>query len=206
MLQYIAVTDANLLSCLGSERVGMHPRVLIALSIALGCGYALGGCTTVSNRIIGANEIASDFKHSAEECCAYCDSTYGCKAWTFDSSLSICFLKNNVQDMGAQTNRISGYPDKPTPNPPKPPTPVPIPRACSTPETSSFPFCDTSLSIDARIKDLISRLHDDEKPPLLTARESPGGDVPRIGLPEFDWGKIPSQRCLPKVETNGCAV
>jgi beta-D-xylosidase 4 len=63
-----------------------------------------------------------------------------------------------------------------------------IPRACSTPETSNFPFCNTSLSIDERVWDLISRIEDNEKPPLLTARMSPGGNISRLGLPEYDWG------------------
>ena len=59
-----------------------------------------------------------------------------------------------------------------------------IPRACSTPTTDKFPFCDTSLSVDDRVANLISLLTNEEKPPLLTARESPKGGVPRIGLPE----------------------
>jgi len=48
--------------------------------------------------------------------------------------------------------------------------------------------------VEQRVKNLISLLHDDEKPPLLTAREggggSPGppGNVSRLGLPEYDWG------------------
>ena len=61
-------------------------------------------------------------------------------------------------------------------------------RACSNPELSVFPFCNISLPIDTRVDDLIARLTDDEKPPLLTARESPLGDVSRLGLPEYDWG------------------
>lgn len=101
--------------------------------------------------------------------------------------------------------------------------PIKIPRACSTPTTSKFPFCDTSLSVDDRVDNLISYamhlplllltprsklmcspvphqhvngmwnaglsslLHDDEKFPLLTARESPKGNVPRIGLPECTY-------------------
>lgn len=59
-----------------------------------------------------------------------------------------------------------------------------IPRACSTPGTDKFPFCDATLPIDQRVANLISLLENDEKPPLLTARESPKGGVPRIGLPE----------------------
>ena len=42
--------------------------------------------------------------------------------------------------------------------------------------------------MDERVKDLISRLDDSEKPYLLTARESPKGSIPRLGIPEYDWG------------------
>jgi len=34
----------------------------------------------------------------------------------------------------------------------------------------------------------LNRLSLDEKAPLLTARESPKGGVPGLGLPEYDWG------------------
>eukprot|EP00047_Mylnosiga_fluctuans_P006447 m.246915 g.246915 ORF g.246915 m.246915 type:complete len:772 (-) comp15227_c0_seq1:9-2324(-) len=63
-----------------------------------------------------------------------------------------------------------------------------IPRACSTPDTSQYPFCDPSLPLTTRINDLISRLTLEEKPYLLTARESPKGNISRLGIPEYDWG------------------
>ena len=62
-----------------------------------------------------------------------------------------------------------------------------IPRAC-TGEHADYRFCDPKLSMDERVKDLISRLNDSEKPYLLTARESPKGSIPRLGIPEYDWG------------------
>lgn len=74
---------------------------------------------------------------------------------------------------------------------------VDIPRACSTPDTDKFPFCDPKLPLDARIKNLISLLKLEEKPPLLTARMSPAGNVSRIGLPEYDWGV----NCIHGVQT-----
>eukprot|EP01113_Clastostelium_recurvatum_P014919 TRINITY_DN1818_c0_g2_i1.p1 TRINITY_DN1818_c0_g2~~TRINITY_DN1818_c0_g2_i1.p1 ORF type:complete len:760 (+),score=162.36 TRINITY_DN1818_c0_g2_i1:146-2425(+) len=67
-------------------------------------------------------------------------------------------------------------------------TPVPIPRACSSPTTNQYPFCNPKLSLDERIHDLIGRLQDEEKPPMMTARESPKGNVSRLGIPEYDWG------------------
>ena len=62
-----------------------------------------------------------------------------------------------------------------------------IPYACST-NFNHYPFCNASLSTKDRVNDLISRLTLDEKATLLTARESPLNFLPRLGLPEFDWG------------------
>ena len=62
-----------------------------------------------------------------------------------------------------------------------------VPVACNK-WNSKFPFCDTSLPLDTRIKDLISRLTLDEKAVQLTARESPSNAIPRLGIPEYNWG------------------
>ena len=62
-----------------------------------------------------------------------------------------------------------------------------IPRACVAPH-DKYAFCDASLPIDKRVDDLVSRLKPEEKPPLLTARQSPLGNVSRLGVPEYDWG------------------
>jgi len=66
-------------------------------------------------------------------------------------------------------------------------------RACQPPY-NTFPFCDTTLSLDARVADLVTRLQGAEIVPQLTARHGGGGspgpndNVSRLGLPEFDWG------------------
>jgi beta-D-xylosidase 4 len=62
-----------------------------------------------------------------------------------------------------------------------------IPRACVPPH-DIYPFCNTSLSTRTRADDLISRLTLDEKPTLLMARQSPKGNISRLGIPEYDWG------------------
>jgi hypothetical protein len=57
-------------------------------------------------------------------------------------------------------------------------------------DLTDFPFCNTSLPIDDRVWDLVSRIQDDEKAALLTAR-GPGGvlkDIPRLGVPTYYWG------------------
>lgn len=62
-----------------------------------------------------------------------------------------------------------------------------IPRACLPPH-DEYPFCDPALPLSDRLDDLIDRLTLDEKPLLLTARESPKGNISRLGIPEYDWG------------------
>jgi hypothetical protein len=68
-------------------------------------------------------------------------------------------------------------------------------RACQG-KFASLPYCDTTLSMEARVEDFIERLWANESwiPPQLTARHGGGGSpgptdaVPELGLPEFDWG------------------
>lgn len=62
-----------------------------------------------------------------------------------------------------------------------------IPRAC-TGGFSHLKFCNTSFSLDERIEDLLQRLTIEEKAEMLTARASPRGSVPSIGVPEYNWG------------------
>ena len=68
--------------------------------------------------------------------------------------------------------------------------------ACNPPH-DHYPFCNTSLSIDDRVLDLISRIPDSAKPNLLTARgrgagqgyeKSPREAFPEIGVPSYYWG------------------
>eukprot|EP01116_Phalansterium_solitarium_P015449 TRINITY_DN3413_c0_g2_i1.p2 TRINITY_DN3413_c0_g2~~TRINITY_DN3413_c0_g2_i1.p2 ORF type:complete len:747 (-),score=307.36 TRINITY_DN3413_c0_g2_i1:314-2554(-) len=70
---------------------------------------------------------------------------------------------------------------------------VPNWQACVNASATSLPYCDTSLSFEARIADLISRLTTVEKIGLI----SPDPDystcdmqtnaVPRLGLPRYQW-------------------
>ena len=59
-------------------------------------------------------------------------------------------------------------------------------RACSDAASHVLPFCNTSLSIDERVADLVARIDPAESGALLTARHS--APVSRLGLPAYDWG------------------
>lgn len=147
---------------------------------------------------------------SVAACCAYCaaNSKVGvagqkaCAAFTYEPTQSggaACYLKDNAQTShGGLKGSVSGsmHPLPPPAPPWVPPGPVvPIPRACMPPH-DKYPFCNPKLALDTRVDDLIGRLTLDEKPFLLIARESPKGNISRLGIPEYDWGGA-SIRLLP---------
>ena len=66
------------------------------------------------------------------------------------------------------------------------PAKLPAGRACSQAAAKAWKFCDTALSLDERVTDLVNRITLEEAGPLLTARQSP--EVPRLGIPAFYWG------------------
>ena len=104
----------------------------------------------------------------------------------------------------------------PTPPPPPPPGPKPGPKpppapagwvdACA-PGTNgaALKFCDTALSMDARLDDLVPRVAVDETAGQLTARESPV--LESLGIPAYYWGTnaihgVEDVDCL--TATGGC--
>ncbi|KAF5203445.1 Beta-d-xylosidase [Thalictrum thalictroides] len=60
------------------------------------------------------------------------------------------------------------------------------PFACDTsnPLTKTFPFCKTSLPINQRVHDLISRLTLDEK---ISQLVNTVPSIPRLGIPHYEW-------------------
>ena len=76
--------------------------------------------------------------------------------------------------------------------------------ACVVPGHTWYPFCNTTLDLNARVYDLISRIRDADKPNLLTARgcEKCGEarknrtrharleqqSLPYLGVPAYYWG------------------
>ena len=63
--------------------------------------------------------------------------------------------------------------------------------ACLPPFRDTMPFCNTSLSIEERVADLISRIKTEDKPGLMTARGWPQGNLTGLdylGVPAIDNG------------------
>lgn len=150
-------------------------RLLLALPFT-----ALADTCTMQNGVIrGSGSLHQSKAVSPEDCCTQCFNFPGCIAFTYTTDTGACWLKDNVFNTTASPKSVSGtFTVSRT---------VTF-RACSTTPVDKFPFCNVSLSTEERVQDLISRLSLDDKAPLLTARESPKGGVPAIGLPEYDWG------------------
>ena len=78
-------------------------------------------------------------------------------------------------------------------------TVLPDGPACSQAASRGWAFCNTSLSLEARVADLVGRLSMAEAGGLLTARQSPRID--RLGVPPFYWGT----NAIHGVRGNACA-
>ncbi|THU57501.1 hypothetical protein C4D60_Mb03t04200 [Musa balbisiana] len=64
--------------------------------------------------------------------------------------------------------------------------PATPPFACdpANPSTRNFGFCQTTLPIDKRVSDLISRLTLDEK---IQQLDDQAPEIPRLGVPKYNW-------------------
>jgi beta-D-xylosidase 4 len=63
-------------------------------------------------------------------------------------------------------------------------------RACQPPH-DAYPFCNSALSLDERVNDLIERIWlvaNESIPLLLTARSMGKNNISALGVPEYDFG------------------
>lgn len=134
------------------------------------CG--VGG---VSLPHLALHRISTTTEASAADCCNACNGNPACVAYTWDTQSHQCFLKDNLAGNHTQPDRVSGTNGRP-------PAPRAGWRAC-TGNFSHFPFCDTSLPLEARVNDLVGRIPLDQIGAQLTARQSPA--MPELGLPAY---------------------
>ncbi|GMH92933.1 hypothetical protein TL16_g12494 [Triparma laevis f. inornata] len=136
--------------------------------------------------IVGLRKIdAINNTKSVGDCCDACSSNEDCLAFTYEGDTETCSLKDDYffKDIGTEFTQSAIFPGRMSPY-----GDGPIPRACSTPETNTYPFCDETLTTQNRVNDLIQRLTLDQKAKMMTARQSPDGGVKELGVPEYDWG------------------
>lgn len=67
----------------------------------------------------------------------------------------------------------------------------PLPLPCQMPAYSSLPFCNMSLSMDTRVKDLVSRLTNTSKYGLF---DNGSGGAPEVGLGPYQVRSSTSRR------------
>lgn len=165
----------------------------------------------VTGVVLGYNSNIGAATHAATQgaCCALCQKNSKCKSWTYHDDKT-CWLHPSIGPSHHEAGTVSGVPSGKLPPIPPPAPPhhgdsgmgVPSgPDAC-TPGTNGtqFKFCDHTLSMDARLDDLIQRVEVEEIALELTARQSE--PIDRIGVPSYYWGTnaihgMQNVQCLP---------
>merc|ERR1712083_771600 len=77
-------------------------------------GYRKSPQTTCSNYDIkmdtdvSGNMISQEVGESKEQCCAKCDATAMCEAWSFSAQWSKCYLKSAVKGTYSNTGIVAG--------------------------------------------------------------------------------------------------
>jgi len=144
---------------------------------------------------LDAEKAAAGSPVSIEQCTSNRDET---QLWTVSATGSGPLLQILAKDHATGQQQLCLHASNSTaPSPSsKPPSAAPAPapstgayRGCELANTTSLPFCDSSLSMDERAADLVSRMTLDEKLKQLIggihAGITPG--VPRLGVPPYQY-------------------
>ena len=165
-------------------RLNRKPLALICLALA---AIAATACNVTTGVVMGVGrDITSVKATSQDDCCSKCNAQ-GCACWTFHSAgiqKDTCWLHSACSPTKQETGAVSGTRDGPMP-PTPPPSPQPGWYPCTTNVSASFKFCDTTLDLDTRVSDLVSRVTTAEAGAQLTARQSPS--IAALGLPAYYW-------------------
>jgi hypothetical protein len=157
---------------------------------------AISSCSFAKDVVYGnGNNVGKAQKvQDADACCNLCNGNSKCGTWAFGTTDGKCYLHGlNDFTPTQKPDRISGNRS----TTPAAPTPAPAPIApvmACTGNYSHFPFCNASMSLDERINDLLSRIPDERKPDVLTARNPTPFES--IGVPTYYWGT----NCIQSVE------
>ncbi|KAF0713974.1 hypothetical protein As57867_004114, partial [Aphanomyces stellatus] len=140
-----------------------------------------GTCSVLKDVDLDGADIKSTSQAKAENCCADCQATPGCKAYNwFDG---VCYLKsaqgNKSPLPGAVSGVLSSQPvstPAPTPVPTPKPTPVPTPKPTAGPTPKPTPSPTPSPTVAptptcSRIRKSWDALNADEKETFVSAIE-----------------------------------
>ena len=208
-----------------------------AAAAAAAIGDDAQQCFLFPGATYGQGELKTLKVDDAAACCDACGDNGQCAAWTFHKRpVDVrynCYLKGNVKTeqpprpvdpnnmtlTGLRPGRTcqagdlcpEGWPCPSCgqatcscagPNPGHRGHPM----ACVAPH-DKFPFCNTSLSVADRVRDLVSRINDTVKANLLTARGRGGSGqnmqaLPELGVPSYYWGT----NCLHSLNGGACVL
>lgn len=149
-------------------------------------------CNVTNDVIFGYGEdISTTSVKSAADCCAACNQNPRCQAWNIDPAAASAETKSNSGDFACWLHSgTTAHPRKGAVSAVRN-TPLPPPTKdgwypCANADASRFKFCDTSLDLEDRLSDLVSRIATAEAGSQLTARQSPS--IPSLDLPSYYWG------------------
>ena len=168
-----------------ASAVGVHVALLLlAAAPVLPAGAdrtasAAGTCSAAAGVQLGSWEIeVVTSAKTLADCCAACGAEPRCAAFQFSSGH--CTLQGNVQNMGPGDGSYFAPAQRP-------PLPSGYNTACRGQNAATkWPFCNTSLSHDERLDDLVARISMSEAGSQLTARQSSA--LPRLGIPSYYYG------------------
>eukprot|EP00750_Incisomonas_marina_P026573 INCI5925.5.p1 GENE.INCI5925.5~~INCI5925.5.p1 ORF type:complete len:777 (+),score=135.25 INCI5925.5:23-2353(+) len=149
-------------------------------------------CNVTNDVIFGYGEdISTTSVKSAADCCAACNQNPRCQAWNIDPAALSAKTNSNSGDFACWLHSgTTAHPRKGAVSAVRN-TPLPPPTKdgwypCANADASQFKFCDTSLDLEERLSDLVSRITTADAGPQLTARQSPS--IPSLDLPSYYWG------------------
>ena len=178
----------------------MQPQVEKSLGAEAGAGadcyhWQLQPLGNVEPPLPGATNAST-----AKACQAACKAQCACNFFAWSGDTKGCSLYHSLPSnktapaTSAMGPAICDDPTKPTPPLFLPGGHACVPQHTRCVDVDTMPFCNASLPIPDRVKDLLGRLTLQEKQDLtvITGGGSdlqPGdGGVPRLGIPNYNWG------------------
>jgi hypothetical protein len=180
--------------------------VLAALALLLHSGTAVavaasnGTCSGNFSKGVclhNAYPILKSFNClSAAACCSNCTADPKCVSWNINTGMKSCFLRGSYKPNPGPTcisGQVRAGPPAPPPPPPRPPPPPPPPPppvfsgvTCTNASFAHQPYCNRSLSAEARAAAIIALMTQDEKI-LMLENGNPG--VWRLGIRPMQFGE-----------------